>query len=166
MSDVYYFRREDNDEIIEVDFQTAMSADAAGFITLPDGVVARRARSMEPRMESASSGTPELAKPMVSDALGFTAEQFHEFEEDRRRHGFTAIEFVRDPHCETFMQVKCSSPAEYQRYREHRNDMSKSARNKYRGEFNDRNSRNGGGQPLSKRDLEAAAARVRELYPV
>lgn len=164
--DVYYFRREDNDEIIEVDFQTAMSADAAGFITLPDGVVARRARSLEPRLEASSKGTPELNKPMVSDALGFIAEQLPDFEADRKRHGFSAIEFVRDPTCPTFVQVKCSSPAEFQRYREHRNEMSKSPSNKFKGEFNDKNRRNGGGQPLSKRDFEIAEAKIREKYPV
>lgn len=157
MTDRYVFRREDNDQTIEVDFETMMTMDAMGCITLEDGVVARRCRSLEP---SFPKGEPvkELNKPMVSDALGFCEGQLADFEEHRRRGGFTGIEFKRDPDVPQFFQVHCSGPEEYRRYREERNRLSG-------GMFEDHNSRNGGGQALSERDLRAAEQRVREMYP-
>lgn len=141
---MYVFRREDNGELVEVDFAAMMEMDALGVITLPDGVQARRVRDGEPR----KSSEPSLGidKPIVSDTLGFAQHQLEHFEADRKAHGFTGVEFVRDPHVPEFFQVKFSSVREWRRYIHHRGMC-------------DKNSRNGGGVVLTQGDLD----RAREL---
>ncbi len=139
----YLFRREDDGQVVEVDFATMMGQDAAGYITLPDGTPARRCLHLEterdgrpPRKES-----PYLEKPIVSDALGFCEEQLADFEEDRRANGFRGVEFVRDPLVPQFFQVKCKSRAEHDRYVKHRGMVNRS--------YN-------GGVQLSQEDLDRA----------
>jgi hypothetical protein len=158
MIERYMFRREDTDEVILVDFETMMTMDEMGCIKLEDGVYARRCRSLEPAMGRTKNGTESLNKPMVSDSLGFTESQLADFEEHRKKGGFTGIEFKRDPDVPQFFQVHCSGPEEFRRYREERNRLSG-------GMFQDHNSRNGGGQALSERDLRAAEQMIREKYP-
>jgi hypothetical protein len=150
MEDKYLFRREDTGEVIELDFVTMMTMDSMGCVTLDDGVVARRARDLDPQLQRAEI-VRELEKPVVSDSLGFTEKQLADFEADRKRHGFTGVEFKRDPDVPQFFQVHCSGKAEWDRYVKHRG-------------MNDCNSMNGGRQALSERDLRAAEQKVRERY--
>jgi hypothetical protein len=120
----YTFIREDNGQSVEVDFETMMQQDTAGFIRLPAGcgrmVAARRASTGSFRraaVQEKETGTKPIPP---SDALGFTVHQLAEFEADRVAHGFHGVEFVQDPMEPTFRQVKCSSRREWERYVEHR----------------------------------------------
>jgi len=74
--------------------------------------------------------------------MGFGEHQFAEMEEHRKRNNFTDIEFRRDPETH-FYSVVCGSErskAEYMKSRE----------------FTDQNSRNGGGQAISAKDIRDA----------
>jgi len=116
----YKFRREDNGEIVEVDFQKMMTQDVAGFIDF-DGVSARRCFHLEEQSEKTRvRETVATPGPYVSDTLGFTQDQYADFEADRQRHGFSGVEFVRDPDVPQFYQVKVRSRREYERYVKHR----------------------------------------------
>lgn len=143
----YLFRREDNDALIEVDFQAMIQQDALGAITLPDGVTARRCRHLEqpvtvaPPKEGAAVG---LEKPIVSDSLGFTYHQLAAFEADRVQHGFSGVEFRPDPLVPGFYQAHFSGRAEWERYYRHRG-------------YGDRNSLLGSAPALSQADLDRAA---------
>lgn len=138
MSETYEFRREDNGEVVSVDFMTMMEA-SNGMLEVEPGIFAKRINRPSSRKTAGERGRTEI----VSDALGFTEKQFDEMEAHRQRHGFTDIEFRRDPDVPQFFQVCCGSEKAKRRYMKSR-------------EFSDRNSRNGGGQPLSPKDLEDA----------
>jgi hypothetical protein len=141
------FRREDNDELIELDFATVMQKQVDGFVRLDDGVLARRCIHLEQQAERAAK-REELNRPLVSDSLGFTSHQLAEMEADRVKHGHVGVEFIEDSSVEGFYQVKCSSPSAWRDYVRHRGLV-------------DRNSSNGGGAALSPELLERAAARLR-----
>ena len=144
---MYRFVKEDDGSVIEVDFETMMEQDAAGFITLEDGTRARRvfdAMQTERKREKLAPG----AIP-VSDALGFTEHQLIEFEADRLQHGFRGVEFVRDPSCPVFYQVKFGSHAEREAYIAHRGMVDK-GRSK--------------GGVLSEKDLENAKSIISRIY--
>lgn len=149
----YIFRREDNGELISVDFETMMGMDSLGYITLQDGIQARRSRAAEIGIEVQSQDRKELEKPIVSDSLGFGAQQLAEFEADRVRHGFTGIEFTNDPLVPEFIQVRCNSKVEWQRYLKHRG-------------MSDFNSRNGSGATLTQEQMDEAKKRILEKYPL
>ena len=144
---MYQFVREDNGEIVEVDFEKMMEQDAAGFIKLDDGVSARRVQDL-PRHEKKrrKKGVPEIP---VSDALGFTAHQLAEFEYDRKSNGFSGVEFTPDPMCPEFYQVRFSSLKERDRYIRHRGMVD---RNKTKG------------AALSKGDFESARELLGRLF--
>ncbi len=145
---MYEFKREDNADIVSVDFETMMEQDSAGMITLADGVRAKRVHS-GPRRWGGSEKVRADNKPIPpSDALGFTAHQLQEFEFDRQRNGFTGVEFVKDPTYDKFYQVKCSSRGEWERYVRHRGMIDKNATS---------------GTALSPKQLEAAAERAKAL---
>ena len=126
----YLFRREDNGEVVEVDFATMMSAES-GFITLPDGVSAKRCVGLEIERdgESRCRSVAEHAivpPPILSDSLGFPEAQLQDFEADRKANGFTDVEFVRDKHVPQFFQVKFRGRAAWRRYVKHRGMVDKS----------------------------------------
>ena len=104
-----------------------MEQDAAGYVTLADGVVARRVPTGNLRIRGQRESNAPKAE-WVSDNLGFGEHSLAEMEEDRVRHGFRSIEFVRDPDCPEFIQVKGSSKAERERYIRHRGLFDKSGR--------------------------------------
>jgi len=149
MPDKYIYRREDNGVLVEVDFETAMGQQG-GYITLSDGVMARRCVYLE------QDGKPVQNKPtttgitpeVVSDTLGVPQHQVHEFREDARRNGYS-VEFTQDPDVPQFYQARFPSENEKWRYAGHRG-------------LNDRNSRNGGGAPLSPAQFERAKQRLLE----
>lgn len=126
----YRFIREDDGAVIEVDFETMMAMDAAGYITLKDGAQAKRDHTGEPRRfsDTVSDGRESGTKPIPpSDAMGFTAHQLAEFEADRKMNGFGGVEFVPDPHEPTFYQVKCSDRRTWERYVRHRGFVDKNS---------------------------------------
>ncbi len=150
----YLFRREDNGRIESLSFLEMMAMDAAGFVTLADGVQARRCRTAETIIAvDKQEARKELEKPILSDSLGFCANQLADFEADRVKHGFTGVEFVREPGLPEFIQVKISSAAEWARYVKHRGMC-------------DRNSRNGGGVAFTPEQMEDAKQRILQKYPV
>lgn len=116
----YRFYREDTGEPVEVDFATMMGQDVAGYITLPDGVQARRDRSGP--LTAKTSEPPPGGRGFLppSDNLGFQQGEFAEKEADRVAHGFTGVEFVRDPHEPSFFQVRCADWRTFEKYAKHR----------------------------------------------
>lgn len=121
---MYPFKREDNGEIVEVDFETMMAQDRAGFITLKDGVKARRVNQFTNAKPAVEKGNANMTPP-PSDNLGFTVLQIAEFEEDRVRNGFTGVEFKQDPMCPEFVQVHFSSHAVRDKYIQHRGKVDR-----------------------------------------
>lgn len=122
---MYEFRREDNGKSVTLGFDAMMSQDVAGYVTLPDGVKARRVHDGKPIGKQAEHRAMAGAPILPSDALGFTAHQFAEFEADRKHHGFHGVEFVRDKSYDKFFQVKCSSRKEWEKYVAHRQMVDK-----------------------------------------
>jgi len=140
----YVFRREDDGKLVRVGFEQMMKQDAAGYITLPDGVQARRCLHLEghEKPEPGKCETDSTLRPIVSDALGFGEHQLADFEADRQKHGFGGVEFVRDPDVPQFIQVKCQSRREHARYVKHRGMVNRS--------------QHGGGVFLTQDDLDRA----------
>lgn len=140
----YIFRRLDNDELIEVDFETAMSQ-VNGYITLPDGTEARRCVYLEKQAERAAK-QKKLRHEIVSDTLGVTK---HQLEESRKRAAAQGlrVDFTPDPTEPTFYQARFPSAKDYKRYADSFG-------------FTDKNSRNGGGSPLSAELLKRSIQRV------
>lgn len=130
MSDLYQFRREDNGEIVEVDWATMMEQDVAGYIELEDGVSARR---INRPTQKASTGSASAIDPeMVSDNMGFVQQEYANREAHRKLHGFNSIEFRRDKQVPEFVQVVGHNRKEWERYkrlmhREDRNSLNGSA---------------------------------------
>lgn len=145
----YLYRREDNDEIVEVDFATAMEQ-RDGFITLPDGVLAKRCVHLE-QQNCPTVGQltrDKVQAEIISDGMGFTAHCLPDMQKHLAETGIKGVEFVPDPHPETnFYRVKCSSWKAWRAYLKSRGLV-------------DRNSRNGGGQSLSSDLLKRTAERV------
>lgn len=147
----YLYRREDNGELVEVSW-LVMIHQQGGYITLPDGVTARRCLHLETDRDGRPppSEKPHLDRPIVSDALGFGEHQLADFEEDRKRNRFTGIEFTRDPQVPEFFQVRCKSRAEFNRYTKHRGMVNRSS-------F--------GGVRLTQADLDRAKELVERGHP-
>jgi hypothetical protein len=143
------FRRDDG-TTEEVDFTYALENQFGGMIQLPDGTLAKRVYEPEPPKEREGTAST-VEKPIVSDALGFTAHQIDEMEQHRVEHGFTGVEFKRDPHEPTFYQVHISNKSEWQRYM------------KSRG-FADHNSTLGSGAQLSPELFQKSVDKVMEKY--
>jgi hypothetical protein len=116
---MYTFVREDTGEYVEIPFEEMLQQDVAGYVTLSDGVRARRvndfSRQRPPREPQNANRTPP-----VSDTLGFQARQLAEFEDDRVRNGFVGVEFKPDPTCPEFYQVHFASHATRDKYMAHR----------------------------------------------
>ena len=140
MTKKYKFRCEETDEIVEFPFDIMMRQ-KYGFLE-HDGMTYRRIHDV-PRMKKSSKYEGVKAE-ILSDTLGFGQHQFEEFEADRKRHGFTGVEFVRDKEVPEFYQAKIDSVKEWRRYIKHRGLV-------------DRNGRNGGGSPISPDQIEASA---------
>ena len=151
---LYKFRREDNQKIVEVPFGVMMGQDAAGFITLPCGTLARRCAYLEeeepapapPQRRGQHTGTRKI----VSDSLGFPRQQLADFERDRKANGFGGVEFAPDPAVPEFVQVHCDSRATFNRYAKHRGMVNKNT-------F--------GGVLLSTEEMERAETIARRIYP-
>lgn len=155
MADKYEFRREDTGKIISVNFETMMTQDAAGYISLTRSgkeIIAKRVnRSTEKKQPEKVESSGVFHQ--VSDALGFTEHEFTKFEEDRKKNGFSGVEFTRDPDVPSFFQARFSSRKEWDRYVKHRGSI-------------DMNGINGGSAALSEKDFEDAKRKALEKYPV
>lgn len=121
----YLYRREDTGAVVSRPFSAVLSQDPAGYITLEDGVLARRCWHLEDagrlRTKKAVVDDPNVTAPKaVSDSLGFTEQQLRDFEADRDAHGFRDIEFHRDPDVPQFFQVHAASRAAMMKYARHR----------------------------------------------
>lgn len=116
----YRFMRQDTGEIVSVTFDDMIRQDEMGYITLPDGVKARRVYRDSDTVSRPDRVRVDHRPIPPSDAMGFSEHQLAEFEFDRQQNHFSGVEFVRDPTCPTFYQVKCSSRKEWERYVKHR----------------------------------------------
>ena len=117
---MYPFRREDNGEIVSVSFLEMMEMDG-GFITLPDGVLARRVYDEE-ASEPAEKRLVQDAwggKEHASDSMGFPKHQLAEMRADLERSGCTGITFREEPDT-GFVQVLSNSPGQKAKYAAHR----------------------------------------------
>ena len=121
---MYAFRREDTDVVVQVDFETMMGQDVAGYVTLPDGVKARRCPTGDFKQvageESVFDSPIGGGREIVSDAMGFGEHQFEDFELDRVKNGFVGVRFERDPDVPEFFRVRCSSRSAWESYVKHR----------------------------------------------
>lgn len=146
MTDTLKYEREDG-TIADVPFGEAYAYGAIrDVIRLTDGSIGRRVKA--PKAEVVQ----ELEKPIISDALGFIAEQLPDFELDRSKNGFSDVSFVPDPKVPGFMQVRCGSVKSWRRYMKHRG-------------YADRNSSNGGGATVTAKQLADLRAKMLEKYP-
>lgn len=137
----YKYIRDDNGEVVEVDFLTAINQSTGGFITLEDGTTARRLHEQQSR--PAPDGPRNREPELVSDSLGFPAQQLGTFEADRIEHGFNGVEFKPDKDVPGFMRVHFSSKGQWERYVKHRG-------------LCDMNGSNGGRSVFSEAQLERA----------
>lgn len=150
MSETYAYRREDDHRVEWVDFEHGpLAQDRAGFITLADGVQAKRCHGMEDRELKPTSKAPPSAvgAPVVSDSLGFPEQCLEGRQRQLQELGCKGIEFKRDPKCPEFIQVHGASRAALDRY------------TRKRGMVN-RTGSLGGGVLLSQEDLDRAAELV------
>lgn len=124
----YQFRREDNDEIVEVSFEQAMEMDCIGCITLPDG---GRAKAIRPSSRSSDNRgeVKELSKPSGGFGLGCIDIQVQEMRDDAARHGFSSVEFKPSPDMPRFYDAFCPNPDEWRRYIRHRGGVDQNSRN-------------------------------------
>lgn len=119
----YLFSREDTGEIVEVDFVTMMDQ-KDGYITLDDGMTARRRTDLEDERDGMLQrekfvGAPQR-RAMLSENMGFGQHQLGEMKRSLEASGIRGIEFVRDAAVPQFYNVKCSDPKAFDRYAEHR----------------------------------------------
>ena len=140
----YKFRREDDDQIVEVDFATAMNQ-VGGMITLPDGVTARRCVYLEEQPERGERHKKVQAE-VVSDTLGVSVDHVAAYRANAEQYG-QRVEFVPDPTCEHWCKAKFPSWQDRDRYMQ------------FRG-MTDKNSRNGSGAVLSPAQFEQAKNRL------
>jgi hypothetical protein len=149
--------RDDDGNVEQVPFSEAMeNMDGAGFLTLSDGRLVRRARDLEEYDPIKKHEVVEMRTNYVSDSLGFTKAALPEYQEHLRQSGCKGIEFREDPDVKGFIQVVCDSQA------------AKLAYAKTRG-LQDLNSKNGGSMTLSAYDLKCAtelASRSKETSKV
>ena len=144
---MYLYRREDNDQIVEVDFATMMSQ-VGGYITLPDGVQARRCVYLESQEQTAAEKRIKVQPEIVSDTLGVTDKAVNDFRANAEQYGYR-VEFKPDPTApEDFYEAHFPSWREKQRYAA------------FRGLPHDLNGRNGSGATLSPQTLERAKQRL------
>jgi len=144
----YAFEREDNGKIIWVNWTTMIEQDVAGYIKLPDGVMARRRQDLEAKpARKKPREARTVPMPVISDTLGFPVQAFRDREAQRLAWGCTDIEFRRDPKVPEFYQVHCASERARDAYAKRRNLVNRT------GSL-------GGGPMLSQEDLDRAAQLV------
>jgi hypothetical protein len=143
----YLYRREDNGEVVELPWPAPLDQ-VGGYVTLPDGVAAKRCLYLELERDGRpeKSKQPEIVdREIVSDNMGFGQSVYAEYEADRQRHGFTGVSFQPDPQTPEFFRVHCSSRRTYDRYLKHRGLVNRTGI---------------GGVRLTQEDLDRAATLV------
>lgn len=156
MATEYIFRRLDNDELVKLPFSWVLEQDSAGYVTLKDGVLAKRCLHLEQYdKQQAKAVHCGINKHDVTFSLGFSKKQLPEMQEAVRRDGLTGVEFYPDPQNPNMVGIRCSSDAEKERYIKHRGKWME-------GGLTNRTSSLGGG--MGKECLEMAEKLVRERY--
>jgi len=114
----YVYIREDNGEAIAVDFDTMMTQDSAGFITLPDGVAAKRLhqRVFTSNPDGKDAAWVRAQFHHVSDSMGVSEHQLEEVRNLSKEAGFSGVEFKQDPSEASFYQAHFTSETEMDRY--------------------------------------------------
>lgn len=111
---MYQFAFEDNGEVIDVDFETMMTMDAAGYVEIC-GRVARRINRPSVRRE-VEQVSDHVNAPMISDNAGFIEAALPQWEKWRQEHGFRSVEYRPDPQVPGFVQVHFHNRKERERY--------------------------------------------------
>jgi hypothetical protein len=147
MSEKYYFRREDNGEVVEGTYGDCLNMDVMGYITLDDGVQARRCN--RPSMHYKGEVPAGASKFEHVSSLTFACipQAVEDFANDAKRNGFH-IDWKPDYKSAdadgTINSYNAHIPLnELERYRKHRG-------------VHDRNSKNGSGAMLSPEHFEQA----------
>ncbi len=118
----YLYRRERDGKILRLGREWVWKQDVAGFITLPNGDVARRCWGLEEKEGKDGKGAKKVLPrrlgeiTIYSDALGFPIHQLGEMEEHLRNSGVRGVEFRRDPTEPLFVQAVCDGFRAYERY--------------------------------------------------
>ncbi len=99
--------RDDDGNIIYVDFDTMMGMDGMGFLKI-GGTMTRRARDLEDKPVT-TQGEVNHQVDHVSDSLGFTKSCLKGMIGQLETSGVKGIEFVEDPDVPNFYQVHASS---------------------------------------------------------
>jgi hypothetical protein len=152
----YIYRRLDTNELVEMPFSAVLEQDALGYITLPDGVQAKRCVWLEnvpvPQAKAVHTG---MDRHDLTFSLGFSKKQLPEMMEAAKRDGLRGVEFYPDPQNANMVGIRCGSEAEKNAYIKHRGKNIE-------GGLINRTGRLGG--KLGKEDIEMAQKLVRERY--
>jgi hypothetical protein len=148
---VYIFRRTDSHELVEMPFSAVLEQDSLGYITLPDGVQAKRCLWLEDQDQASKSQAVHtgINRFDLTFSLVFSKKQLPEMRQAAKDAGFSGVEFYPDPQNPNMVGIRCSSEAERERYIKHR------------GCFNKTGSL---GSTLGKEDIAMAEKLVRERY--
>ena len=119
-TDTYLFRREDTGEIVHLKFDKMIHQDAMGYLTLDDGVVAKRVHRTHKSVTKGSVARSAKYRTHISDTLGVGKDQVPEMEADAKLHGMSGVEWKEDPTAKGFYQAHFESPNEWRRYVKHR----------------------------------------------
>lgn len=151
----YYFRREDNGETVTVDFEAMMNMDVAGYITLDDGVQARRCQRPSMRRKGEVPQGAAKFEHVSNIAFCVPPSAVAAFDEDAKRNGFH-IDWRPDyKGADADGTINSFNPhiplSELERYR------------KYRG-MPDKNSKNGRGAVIYADDIEKSKKLIERQY--
>lgn len=113
---LYLFRRERDGKIIRLGWKWVMAQDAAGYITLPNGDVARRCAHLEPSRKTVGKPVHCGTREIVSNALGFPIYCLDDAREHLKKSGCGGVEFRIDPDVPQFVQVVCENKRAYDKY--------------------------------------------------
>jgi hypothetical protein len=154
----YYFRREDNGEILEVDWTAMMNMDVAGYITLDDGVQARRCQRPSMRRKGEVPQGAAKFEHVSNIAFAVPPSAVESFADDAKRNGFN-IEWKPDYKGAdadgTINSFNAHIPlSQLNRYRKHRLGP----------DAFDKNSKNGRGAVIYADDIEKSKKLVERQY--
>jgi len=119
-SDTYLFRREDNGEVVHLKFNVMIKQDVMGYLTLPDGVRAKRVHRTQRTKLRGNVEESAKYRTHVSNTLGVGKHQVQEMMADAKLHGLQGVEWKEDPTAKGFYQAHFDSQNEWGRYVKHR----------------------------------------------
>ncbi len=146
----YIYRRVDNEELVEMPFSAVLEQDQLGYITLTDGVQAKRCVHLEDyQAQKAKAVHCGINTHDLTFSLGFSKKQLPEMRAALEAAKLKGVEFYPDPQNANMVGIRCSD------------ERARNAYIKHRGLYNRTGSLGG---KLGKEDLAMAEKLVRERY--